>query len=355
MKVIVVGGGVIGCAVADRLQRDGHRVTLLERDRVAAHASGAAAGLLAPHSEADQPGPFHRLSVRSLALFDELAARLERDTGIDVEFRRQETLRVAFDPAALETLVKRVEWQTAAGLSPRLLGAAAAAAAEPELGEVAGAAVFLEAQVTPPRFVHALARAAAAAGAEVREGVPAMSLVERSGRVEGVRTFTGSEPADVVVLAAGPWSPQLALTAAVDLPVRPRRGQLVALDPPRRLLRRMITAGHLYLVPKPAGELICGSTEEEAAFEAHATAGGARLLLEFAIRTLPALRDARVDRLWAALRPAPPGPLPLVGPSEREGLVLATGHNRNGILHAPLTAEIVARGLAGDWQDLELL
>jgi glycine oxidase len=121
------------------------------------------------------------------------------------------------------------------------------------------------------------------------------------------------------------------------------------------VLRRMITAGHLYLVPKPAGELICGSTEEEAAFEAHATAAGAKLLLDFATRAVPALKDARVDRLWAALRPAPPGRLPLVGPSEREGLVLATGHNRNGIIHAPLTAEIVSRGLGGDWIDLTTL
>jgi glycine oxidase len=355
MKVIVVGGGVIGCAIADRLQRDGHQVTLLERDRIAAHASGAAAGLLAPYSEADEPGPFHHLSVKSLALFDELARRLEQETGIDVEFRHQETLRIALDAAAMETLVKRVGWQTAAGLTPRLLSADEAIEEEPELGEVAGAAVFPEAQVTPPRFVHALARAAAAAGAEVREGVPAMGLIERSGRVEGVRTFAGSEEADVVVLAAGPWSPQLALTAGVEVPVRPRRGQLVALEPPRSVLRRMITAGHLYLVPKPAGELICGSTEEEAAFEAHATAAGAKLLLDFATRVVPALKDARVDRLWAALRPAPPGRLPLVGPSEREGLVLATGHNRNGIIHAPFTAEIVSRGLQGDWLDLNTL
>src|SRR5205823_4482241 len=155
--------------------------------------------------------PFHRLSVQSLALFDELALRLERDTGIDVEFRRQETLRLALDATAMETLVKRVGWQTAAGLSPRLLTAQEAVEEEPELGEVAGAAVFPEAQVTPPRLVLALARAAAAAGADVREGAPAMSLVERSGRVEGVRTFAGTESADVVILAAGPWSPQLAL------------------------------------------------------------------------------------------------------------------------------------------------
>ncbi|HEX6488342.1 MAG TPA: glycine oxidase ThiO [Candidatus Dormibacteraeota bacterium] len=352
MKVAIVGGGVIGCAIADRLARDGHQVTLFERDRVGAHASGAAAGLLAPYSEADEPGEFHRFAVRSLAMFDELGERLQKDTGIDVEFRHQETLRIALDDAAHDTLGRRVAWQLEAGLQPWLLTADEARAEEPELGEVVGAAVFPEAQVTPPRMVAALAWSAAAAGADVREGAP-VTLVERSGRVEGVRTFAGVEGADVVVLAAGPWSPQVAQTAGVEVEVRPRRGQLIALEPPRGLLRHMITAGHLYLVPKPAGELICGSTEEEARFEAHATGAGVRLLLDFAIRAVPALADARVDRVWAALRPAPRGRMPLIGPAEIEGLVLATGHNRNGILQAPLTADIVARGLAGTWETPE--
>jgi glycine oxidase len=161
------------------------------------------------------------------------------------------------------------------------------------------------------------------------------------------------EAADVVVLAAGPWSPHVAITAGVDVPVRPRRGQLVALSPPPGTLGHMLTAGHLYLVPKPSGELICGSTEEDADFAAQPTAGGIGRLLDFAVRAVPALSSVRVDRLWAALRPAPPGPLPLVCPSGLGGLVLATGHNRNGILQAPLTAELVERGLDGEWQDLE--
>jgi glycine oxidase len=178
--------------------------------------------------------------------------------------------------------------------------------------------------------------------------------VHRSGRIEGVRLQDGEERADAVVLAAGPWSPHVALTGGIDLPVRPRRGQLVALAPPTRVLRHMLTAGHLYLVPKPAGEVICGSTEEEADFASEPTAGGIARLLEFAVRAVPALSAVRVDRLWAALRPAPPGRLPLVGPAEVPGLVLATGHNRNGILQAPLTAEIVERGLdSGDWRDPE--
>lgn len=355
MRVAVVGAGVIGCAVAERLARAGHRVLLLERDRAGVHASGAAAGLLAPYSEADEPGAFHRLNVRSLGLFDELAERLLRDGGIDIEFRRQPTLRVALDEAARGLLERRIAWQREAGLESRLLTPEEARAEEPELGDVEGAALFPEAQVTPPRLVAGLARAAIAAGAELREGAPVSALLTRSGRVEGVRLQDGPEPADAVVLAAGPWSPQVALTAGLDLQVRPRRGQLVALAPPAAVLRHMLTAGHLYLVPKPAGEIICGSTEEDADFVAEPTAGGIARLLDFAVRAVPALRSVRVDRLWAALRPAPPGSLPLIGPTELAGLVLATGHNRNGVLQAPLTAELVERGLRGDWQDVEKL
>lgn len=355
MRVVIVGAGVIGCAVAERLARAGHEVLLLERDRVGLHASGAAAGLLAPYSEADEPGAFHRLQVRSLALFDELAERLARDGGIDIEFRRQPTLRIALDGAARDVLERRIAWQRAAGLESRLLSPEEARREEPGLGEVAGAAIFPEAQVTPPRLVAALARSAVGAGAELREGSPVMGLELQGGRVTGVRLAGTREPADVVVLAAGPWSSQLAITAGLDLPIRPRRGQLVALAPATSTLRHMLTAGHLYLVPKPGGEVICGSTEEDADFYAEPTAGGVARLLAFAVRAVPALADVRVDRLWAALRPAPPGPLPLIGPSEVEGLVLATGHNRNGVLQAPLTAEIVERGLLDGWPDLENL
>lgn len=341
MRVIVVGGGVIGCAVADRLAHAGHQVLLCERDRVGTHASGAAAGLLAPSSEADEPGEFHDLAVRSLAMFDDLAARLETDTGVPVEFRRHETLRIAFDDRSFDALRRRVDWQTGAGMRARLLDADAVKAEEPEVGEVAGAAVFPEAQVTPPLFTRALARAAAAAGADIREGTPVLALVDH-----GVRLADGVATADAVVLAAGPWTPQVALTAGLEVPIRPRRGQLIALAPRRPLLKRMLTSGHHYLVPKPSGALICGSTEEEVGFDATATVAGAHALLGFAKAAVPALADVQVERLWAALRPAPPDDLPLIGPTERDGVYLATGHNRNGILLAPITAQLVEESLA---------
>ncbi len=340
----MVGGGVIGCAIAERLARDGHRVVLFERDRLGAHASGAAAGLLNPYSQAESEDAFFEMARESLAAYPELAARLEAATGLAVEFRSQESIRIAFDDAEREVLFDRVRWQTAIGIRCQAHSPVEMRRLEPELSEVAGGAVFPEAQITPIRLVRALGAAAAKTGAVIREGSPVLGLVENGGRVEGVRLLGEVVPADHVVLAAGPWTPEVARSAGVEVPVRPRRGQLVALRPSRRLIDRIVTYGRLYLVPKPDGTIVCGSTEEEAGFDAAVTAEGAASLLTQAIRALPGLGRSTIERLWAGLRPAPPGELPLMGPVEgHPGLLLATGHNRNGILLAPATAERISR------------
>ena len=315
MKVAIVGGGVIGCAVAERLSRDGHRVTLYERDHLGAHASGAAAGLLAPYSELKGED----LGSRSARLFPDLSARLERDTGIAVEYRRTQSLAVAFDTAQRRSLRGLGHWQDTSeclalepGLSP----------------EVLGAVLLEESHINPPRFVLALARSAAAARADIREGSPVATLA-------GLR-------ADRVVLAAGPWSSTLA-----EVPVVPRRGQLVALRPTRAVLTRIVTWGSFYLVPKLDGTIVVGSTEEEVGFDARPTAAGVSTLLDVAQLVVPALRTAILERVWAALRPATPDGRPIIGPlAGEERVVVATGHNRNGILLAPVTAELVANLLA---------
>ena len=312
MRVAIVGGGVIGCAVAERLSRRRHRVTLHERDHLGAHASGAAAGLLAPYSELRGDD----LGSRSAGLFPELVARLERDTGIEVEYRQTESLAVAFDASQRRALRGLGRWQDPSqclALEPRL---------NPEL---LGAALLQESHLNPPRFVQALARAAAAARADLREGSPVSTLAALH--------------ADRVVLAAGPWSATLA-----DVDVTPRRGQLVALRPTRAVLTRIITWGAFYLVPKLDGTVVVGSTEEEVGFDARPTAAGVGTLLEVAQLVVPALRDASVERVWAALRPATRDGQPIIGPLPGdEKVVVATGHNRNGILLAPVTAELVAQ------------
>jgi glycine oxidase len=329
-RIVIVGGGVIGCAIAERLSRDRrHQVWLFERDTLGAHASGAAAGLLTPEGD--------ELAARSLLLFPEIVERVER-TGIAVEYREQEGLTPALSGEEERRLRSGAD---------RWLDAEQARAVEPGLSQaVRGAAVFRGAQVTPVRLVRALARAATAQGAEIHEGAPVGALSVRAGHVQGVQTADGPVRADVVVLAAGPWSPALASPLGVPLDVRPSRGQLVLLRPPGAVLRHLLTWRDSYLVPKPDGTVVAGSTEEDAGFDDRPTAAGVALLLDFARSAVPELGGAAVERVWAALRPATSDGRPLIGPAPgHPNLLLATGHNRGGIQLAPLTAELVAGAL----------
>jgi glycine oxidase len=333
-RVVIVGGGVIGCAVAERLSRERrHRVLLFERDSVGAHASGAAAGLLTPFS--DTAGS--ELAARSLAMFPEVVERVER-SGIAVEYREQDCL--------VPALTGEEERRLRRGAG-RWLDAEQAHVEEPGLSQrVRGAAVFREAQVTPGRLVRGLARTAAAQGAEVREGAPIGGLTVRSGHVHGIQTADGQVRADVVVLAAGPWSAALTSPLGVALDVRPSRGQLVLLRPRGAALRNLLTWRGSYLVPKLDGTVVAGSTEEDVGFDDRPTAEGVAGLLDFAYSAVPALGDAAVERVWAALRPATSDGRPVIGAApDLANLLLATGHNRSGILLAPITAELVAEGL----------
>lgn len=334
-RIVVVGGGVIGCAVAERLSRDGHQVVVLERDRIAGQASGAAAGLLSPGDSVEEE---RTLGQRSLALFPELVARIER-SGVAVEYRVHESLLPALSAADERGLSRS---------AARWLDAKEALAEEPELNPtIRGAAVLEEAQVTPARFVDALARTAVAQGAEVREGVPVGSLAAIGDRVRGVQTAEGQVEGDCVVVAAGPWSPALTSPLGIALDVRPNRGQLVTLRPRGTGLRHAVEWRGDYLVPKPDGTIVAGSTEEEAGYDARPTAEGVTGLLQFATAAVPSLASATVERVWAALRPATPDGAPIVGAvGPVSGLIVATGHNRSGILLAPITAELVAQEVA---------
>jgi glycine oxidase len=334
--IVVVGGGVIGCAIAERLSRERqHRVVLCERDTVGAHASGAAAGLLSPGTEAGaQAGD---LAVRSLQMMPELVERVQR-SGMDVEYRAGESISPALSGEEERAL------RTGSG---RWLDQEEARREEPGLSRtVLGAAVRPASQVSPPRLVQALARTAAEQGAEVREGWPVGQLLIRSGELRGVQGPDGTLGADLVVLAAGPWSPALASPAGVALDVRPSRGQLVLLRPRQTVLRRSLTWRGCYLVPKPDGTVVAGSTEEEVGFDARPTASGIGMLLDFACRAVPDLAQATVGNAWAALRPATPSGQAMIGMApDVQNLCLATGHNRIGIMLAPVTAELVAREL----------
>jgi glycine oxidase len=334
-KVVVIGGGVIGCAVAERLSFDGHQVTLLERDQLAARASGAAAGELSPQSNT---AGAEESAQQSLLLFPELIARIEKDSGMNVEYRVQEGLQPAFDQEEAARLrIAGARW----------LDAQACRQAEPSLStDVLGAVLLEHAHLTPPRFVHALARAAATRGAQIHEGTPVIGF-ERSGHeIRRVITPAGSYEADWAVIAAGPWSKEVASTAGVHIDVRPQRGQLAALDPGARLLKRSVFWSTGYLVPKADGTIIAGGTEEDSGFDDRPTVAGIASLLTLARRLVPDLGAASLLRAWAGLRPVTRDGSPIVEAIGARNLIVATGHHRKGILLAPLAAMQVASIIA---------
>jgi len=331
-RVVVIGGGVIGCAVAERLSLDRHQVTLLERDQLAAHASGAAAGELSPSS---LPGDHE-----SLAMFPEVVARVEKDSSMSVEYHVQQGMRPAFTE------------EEAAGLKAdkngRWLDAVECRETEPALShEVVGAVLLEHAHLTPPRFVRALARAATARGAVIHEGTPAIGFQRDGQSIASVQTPDGAITSDWVVIAAGPWSREVASGAGVDVEVRPQRGQLAALDPGATVLKRSLFWSNGYLVPKGDGTVIAGGTEEDSGFDDRPTLDGIASLLQLARKLVPGLGAASLLRVWAGLRPVTGDGKPIVAITDVRNLIVATGHHRKGILLAPLAAvrvsELISR------------
>lgn len=331
-RVVVIGGGVIGCAVAERLSLERHQVTLLERDRLGGRASGAAAGELSPQSATPQAEAEAR---QSLEMFPELIARIEKLSAINVEYRVQQGLQPAFTEEEAKAL--------RAHGGRRWLDADELRKTEHALSsDVIGAILLEHAHLTPPRFVHALARAAAAHGASIREGMPATGFDMERGEIGRVLTPEGPLEADWVVIAAGPWSGEVAATAGVHVAVRPQRGQLAALDPGSTILTRSVFWSTGYLVPKGDGTIIAGGTEEDSGFDDRPTAGGIASLLHLAQRLVPDLATATLQRVWAGLRPVMHDGRPLVATVGTPNLVVATGHHRKGILLAPLAASTVS-------------
>jgi len=338
--VLVVGGGVVGCAAAWFLAREGASVRLLERDDVAAHASGAAAGMLLPWGESRGEGPFLALAEQSLAMFPGLCAELLQASDIDPEFEPSGALHVALTEAdaasgrerasafadrGLEWLEPDVARDAEPGLAPGILGAVWAPR---------------EAHVRSALLARAFAAAAARLGAVIERGVAAERLRREGDRVVGVESSAGWRPAGTVVLCAGAWSPALAPCA---LPIEPVRGQIVSLDQTHPPLRTIAVGPRAYAVPKRDGSLVVGATEERAGFDCRVTAAGVAGLLAAGIELLPALADAAFRDAWAGLRPATPDGLPVVGPAPgTRGLLLAAGHHRNGVLLAPITGRLVA-------------
>ncbi len=345
--VVIVGAGLQGCGVALRLAQAGRRVLVLERSIPGAEASSAAGGILSPGVEAE-PGPFHDLCMESLRRWPAFAAEVERLSSAWVGFRGGGTLEISVDDRFTPVLAGRATALARAGVAVEALDGDAARRLEPGLSpETRGALWFPEEGSVDPRLLgRALHVAASRAGARFLSGQVRGIAVE-GGRVAGVDHESGRIAAGAVVLAAGAWSLQV---AGNDLPagaVRPVRGQIAVLDTRPPLLGRVVFTDKGYLVPRPDGRILCGSTMEEAGFEKAVTAGGLLHVLELAVEAAPALAAAPLVESWSNFRPATPDGMPILGPGRVPGLFYATGHYRNGVLLAPITADAVAADVLG--------
>ena len=345
--VAIVGGGLIGLSMAWRLAQGGRTVTVVEREAVGAGASLAATGMLAPAAE-HEPGsdPLLPLALESLSRWPGFRDDLQAASGVDIDYRQEGTLVLAIGRDEVDRLRFRHDLQIRSGLDATWLSGPQVRAREPALRPAVTAGLFCprDHQVDPSRVMAALIRACVAAGVTIVEACPVEALDWEAGRVTGLSTGRGRIAAGTVILAAGAWSGQAGLLPeALALPVRPLKGQSLALRTTARTgtLSHMVWTEQVHMAPKSDGHLIVGATVEDCGFTPGVTAGGLYALLEGARRVLPGIEEMAVEAVWSGYRPTSDDDAPIID-TLAPGLVVATGHHRNGYLLAPATADAVA-------------
>jgi len=342
VHVTVVGAGIVGCAIAYELASRGVAVRLLDPRGSGQGASRASAGMLAPYIEG-HAGALRRLGLASLDLYDGFIARVAADARRRIEYRRTGTLQVAYDDAEVERLERDRASLAELGAVHSYLDGDAVRRLEPRLADDirAGLLIPTHGYVGVASLVTALGEAARAAGTTL--SASEVHSVERVAGALQLDTSDGAMTSDVVVLAAGSWSGDISVTAAPAAPVRPVRGQLLQLRFDQPPLTHVVWGAGGYLVPWEDGRLLVGATVEDVGFDEGVTLDGMQQLLDRARRLVPSAESARCDGARAGLRPATPDELPIIGASATQaGVYYATGHYRNGVLLAPLTAMLVA-------------
>jgi len=341
----VIGAGVIGLSIAWRLACRRLSIAVFDRASAGSGASLAATGMLAAAAEHEPGGEdLLALGLDSQALWPDFRAALQADADMPIGYRDEGTLLVALGRDEVERLRFRYEQQQRVGLETRWLSGSEARAREPGLRGSAAAGIFCprDHQVDPRRLIPALAQALRRRGGHLVENCAVTALDSEGGHARGVVTPRGRCAADLVILAGGAWSADL-LPTVLDIPLRPLKGQALALRMTRRtgVLRHVVWTEQVHLAPKDGGELIVGATVEEAGFDPAITAGGALALLDGVHRAFPASEEMPIEAIWSGFRPTSDDDAPILGDSGIPGLLIATGHHRNGILLAPATAHAI--------------
>ena len=351
-----MGGGIIGCSIAFSLAKAGVRPLVLEKTAVAAEASSGGAGLLSTQAHTDEGGPLLDLKLASRARYPALADELRAHGDMDIEYRQLGHVVPAFGEEEARAVRARVAWQADRGLPAYWLTAGQARELEPGMSaEVHGAGWFPEDHhINSTAMTQALASAVLRLGGQVRVECPVTDLVRDGDRIAGVRTARETISAAEVVLAAGAWSGQFEAAAGIPLPIFPAKGQIVVARLPAPALHHVVYEA-VYVIPRTQGEHIIGSTVEYVGFDKRTTVEGITGLLGDATRLVPSLREAEMVANYGCLRPASADGLPLLGRvPARPGLIVATGHFRNGILLAPITGQLIAEAIVGAKPSLPL-
>ena len=354
--VLIVGGGLIGLGIAWELSTSGAAVTLIDRDPPGARPTGAswaAAGMLAPYAEAGFEDEARiALGRGSLELYPEWTAKLEAAAGMSIDYRTEGTLIVALDRDDVGWLERIALRQESLGVAPRWLEGAEAREREPHLSPTVTAAIDAreDLQVDNRLMWQALRRAFPAAGGTLVEGMEATRIARRHGRVIGAWARPAGDgeaeeqlfAASRTVVCAGAWSRLLLsrdLVPEVVPPIRPVKGQMLSLEMSRLFhMDHVVRTRRVYLAPKGDGRLVVGATSEERGFDGRITAGGMLDLLRDAWETAPGIHDLAVRETWTGFRPATRDHAPVIGATAMEGLYIAAGHHRNGVLLTPITA-----------------
>ncbi|MFA9460478.1 glycine oxidase ThiO [Thiohalorhabdus methylotrophus] len=348
---VVIGGGIIGMTTALSLSDQGQSVTVVDPGRRQGISSWAGGGILSPLYPWRHDDAVNGLARRSQQLYPDLCRRIRDRTGVDPELRSFGMLYADLPSQPPLDRERARDWAQTQGVELQELEGDALTGFEPALSPVAEHGLRLPeiSWVRNPRLMRGLNRLAREAGVELMDGATVLRLrAGNNGVVEGVETDAGTVEAERVVVAAGPWSGQLLAQVGVALPVRPVKGSMLLLQGTRSLLGEVVMTGSHYLIPRADGRLLVGSTTEEAGFDSRTGLGSVRALSQAAVEMVPETANLELETFWSGLRPGSPDDRPFIGavPGCR-GLYVSTGHYRNGVVHAPASAELLAAQIAG--------
>ncbi|MGC1904796.1 MAG: glycine oxidase ThiO [Candidatus Acidiferrum sp.] len=356
--VAIAGGGLIGASIAFELAEAGLRVGVFERGEPGREASWASAGILSPAPESPSMISMVPMARASMALYPALVASVEEFTGASVGFRTKGTIDILFSRDALSDLSTLIALHHGMGLKAEPLRPEDARELEPSLSSELEAAALRpdEASIDNRAFTQAMLEAAKKSGAEVFSDSGAVAIRREGDRCVGLKLQNENVDAKWTVIAAGCFSANIEGVKEYA-PVRPAKGQMISLRSDEVKIERVLWGEKVYIVPRNDGRILAGATVEYVGFDKHVTAGGVEKILAAAIEVVPGLASARIEETWAGLRPDSPDHLPIVGPTDSVGLLIATGHFRSGVLLTPITARLIRewitdRSVSIDWDRL---